>query len=105
MYNIFSNICFFLSFTSLISYFIPSINFKYTAIGKLPIPVAGSNHLIFLFFHISFGNLSNISFIKIIGVNTSPFSFFSTSLGFKQSFINSNNSFGLSISDCNDILN
>ena len=66
-------------------------SFKYTAIGKLPIPVAGSNHLRFLFFHVSFGNLSNISFTKIIGVNTSPFSFFSFSFGFNSPLINSNN--------------
>ena len=45
--------------------------------------------------------MSNISFTKIIGVNTSPNCFFSISFGFKHSVINSNNSFGLSNNDIN----
>jgi hypothetical protein len=67
---------FFLIFTSLILSFNTSINLKYTAIRKLSIPDTGSNHLRFLFFHIFFGNLSNISFTNFIDVNTFQFSFF-----------------------------
>ena len=68
-------------------------------------PQHGSNHVKDLLLHISTGNLSNISFTNFIGVNTSPNCFFSINLGFKQLSINSNNSFGLSIKLCNDILN
>ena len=46
-----------------------------------------------------------LSLIKFIGVKTSPYFFCSITFGFKQLLINSNNSIGLSIRHCKDILN
>ena len=83
IYNIFSRICCLRESLSRIMSFNVSISLKYTAIGKLPIPVAGSNHFKSLLIHTSFGKLSSISLTKIIDVNTSPNCFFSISFGLK----------------------
>ena len=61
---------------------------------KLPIPLEGSNHFNLSLYHTYYGSSSNISLITFMGVNTSPYYFFSIVFGIKVSLINNNNYYG-----------